>query len=433
MKTLNIILILLFGFHFIGFGQDTIIRKDIGPKAIAFGKLTGIHYNAAIIYIANRHFTQTLNFTAEEFKILDTLILRDTSTYKINDTDINLKVYNSINLNVTGQSIKYLTMNLLNCKSINIQDVSIDKFFVYNRYNDPKFPEDTIIPNFKIQNGTFEHFSLMKSANNFTIDSSKIHNMLVTYSNLKNTFILKNSKIDTIEFLSSTLPDTSIFKNLDLTNMTGFIDLTKLVIPENSDKLLILGNIDFSKFKIPFTKCTIVIDAESDYEDQITLYQTVINKLKVLGLNKKAEVLDKKYQEIQYLQKGKYVINIVSKYWWDYGYNKGLIFTNSCVLFFIFFIINLSLFDKLIEVYIPDNIKIYYNNLNRNSHNTNTLKTTIVKTPIVLLYTAFIFWGFKLDLKEIKIKNWFSISLIILEYTIGIICLAYLANYIISK
>jgi len=51
----------------------------------------------------------------------------------------------------------------------------------------------------------------------------------------------------------------------------------------------------------------------------------------------------------------------------------------------------------------------------------------------VLLYTAFIFWGLKLDVKELVIKKWWAIILIVFEYSIGVVCLAYIANFIITK
>jgi hypothetical protein len=49
------------------------------------------------------------------------------------------------------------------------------------------------------------------------------------------------------------------------------------------------------------------------------------------------------------------------------------------------------------------------------------------------LYTTFVFWGLKLDLKELEIKKPLYMTILIGQYITGLVCLAYIANYIISK
>ena len=49
------------------------------------------------------------------------------------------------------------------------------------------------------------------------------------------------------------------------------------------------------------------------------------------------------------------------------------------------------------------------------------------------LYTGFVFWGVKLSIDKLKIKNVYLAVWIIFQYSAGVICLAYLANYIITK
>ncbi len=183
------------------------------------------------------------------------------------------------------------------------------------------------------------------------------------------------------------------------------IDFTTTKTKRNTN--IFLSNVDFQKLKIPLDRFTINIANDQSYEQKKILYQQSLNALKSNGLSEKYEDLDKKYQREQLLHNHHPVINFISKYWWDYGYNKRMIFTNSCILFFFFFIINLIFFDKLTKAYLPNNIEVYYYNLNRTSRYRNKVNEIVVKSPIILLYTAFVFWGFKLDLKEIKIKNWF--------------------------
>jgi hypothetical protein len=213
--------------------------------------------------------------------------------------------------------------------------------------------------------------------------------------------------------------------------MTSYLDFRNCSAAKNAT--MILRYVDFEKLKIPLDRFTIKVDDNQTYEQQIILYQQVLNALKENGLAKKYESMDKDYQQLQLIHNERPIINLLEKHWWDYGYNKALIFRNSLIFFGVFLFINLLLFKHLIKVYLPANIEEYYNNLKNDSGHTNKVKIAIYTIPCILLYTAFIFWGLKLDVKDLKVKHWLSLTLIIVEYSVGIICLAYLANYVLSK
>lgn len=427
MKRFITIAFILFGFQLLGYSQDTIISKA-GSKIIEPSDYYTYEFQS--IEITNRYFPQKLNFKYNSPDSASGVFpLKKKSTYNITSKDVRIKINDSRGLNIVSDYLllKNVEIEIIQSKLLTINGITSEILRISN------LPSAKIFPNYTLANSEIKYGQFFGNFDKFIVTDTHLKSLDFNGFSIKNTFVIRNSKIDGMKIQYSNFPDTIVLNNLDLSDMSEYIDLTGSQKTNNPNKLLVLGNIDFSKLKIPLTKYTIKIDDNGEYEDQITLYQTVINKLKELGLNKKAEVLDKRYQEIQYKHNNNYLINIVSRYWWDYGYNKSKVFTNSCILFFIFFIINMLFFDNLLKVYLPNNIEEYYYNLNRTSNYSTKLKRIIGKTPIMLLYTAFIFWGLKLDVKDLKVKHWPSLTLIIVEYSVGIICLAYLANYVLSK
>ena len=86
----------------------------------------------------------------------------------------------------------------------------------------------------------------------------------------------------------------------------------------------------------------------------------------------------------------------------------------------------------------PENIAEYNNGVTDNGIKSNGDKSTKSKRKrkhlaCVFFYTGFVFWGLSLDIKELKFNSWRALILLITEYSFGVICLAYLANYIITN
>jgi hypothetical protein len=96
-------------------------------------------------------------------------------------------------------------------------------------------------------------------------------------------------------------------------------------------------------------------------------------------------------------------------------------------------VINFICFDKLIKIgyMLPKFQKAnsYFNSKYRN----NQLKLILKKTPCVIIYTCMIFWGIRLEREKVGIDNFGVFFYIIVQYVVGLICLAYIANWIISN
>ncbi|MGF7075327.1 hypothetical protein [Mucilaginibacter sp. 3215] len=340
---------------------------------------------------------------------------------------IELAIINSKSIILTGAIAPPIDLTIENSHNISIKKLISSEVKINNQENNKL--------DIKIENSSIDDLSFGYHANNIEIKNSIFGKLFIRGSTISKTLVIKNISINTLSFTNTILPDTVIISNIDFEKESRDVNFDDIDFANNYSRVLKIGNIDLERFKIPYDKYKIIIDETTKYEQRLMIYQKVLNKLREQGLFEKFEVLDKSYQEVKLVHNGHYIINFISKNWWDYGYNKSKVTINAFILYLIFFLINLLLFDTITKVYYPSNIESYIHNkaIHDKVFHKNKLTQLITKSPSVLLYTAFIFWGLKLDLKELKIKNWWALILIVFEYTIGVICLAYIANYIITK
>jgi hypothetical protein len=179
---------------------------------------------------------------------------------------------------------------------------------------------------------------------------------------------------------------------------------------------------------------------QSSKEKKRGTYEKLLVRAKEEGYMRSYEIIDKRYREFQYLNKDSWKIwfglqNWIDKTWWDYGYNKQLIFRNTLVLFFVFVFFNIFLIKKMVrDVYVDkkilkllkyeDPIPVF-----------NFLK----KIPLSVYYTSIIFFVVSISLKRVKYKEnlqgfncrwlfYFGIM-----YLTGLVCLGYLVNFVITN
>jgi len=166
----------------------------------------------------------------------------------------------------------------------------------------------------------------------------------------------------------------------------------------------------------------------------ITITKWIKDKQDSSHYERGLELVDKDLKHLTYINAKTYVGAIlglmqdrIAKYWWDYGYDKGLVVSNSIVHMVIFFWINLFFYNELLDTY---NLAVF-EEARKDINSISVSRHFNVTFFYCLYFTGTIFWGIKLDVDKISLKNMWLVSLIILEYIAGIICLAYLANYII--
>ena len=182
------------------------------------------------------------------------------------------------------------------------------------------------------------------------------------------------------------------------------------------------------------------------YDDDINsdmktnTYERLLKTQKDNGFTSSYEKLDKDYAEFKYIKSGKYsffggwILNMVNKYWWGYGYDKTLIIVNTLLIFVLFSLINCIFFPWILNIYEVHNIK----SLGAAVTAKNVILQRIKIVPIAFFYTGLIFFGLKFSTENLKYKEnligwrFFNLVYFFVIYISGLVCLGYLANFILS-
>jgi hypothetical protein len=185
-------------------------------------------------------------------------------------------------------------------------------------------------------------------------------------------------------------------------------------------------DLKYQNYKVYFPKALGLI-----FEDKVSEYQRILDYFQKRGMFQSYEKLDKEFKAFKYTDEGLWyggVFNWLDKYWWDYGYNKFLVVRNAILLNLFFFLINIFLYGKLLnQTYTLDKFLDIERNMNH-----VTIHDKIRRLSYIFLYTGYIFWGLKLDIENVNIWKARLFYYVLFQYMVGVVCLAYLANLIIT-
>jgi hypothetical protein len=119
------------------------------------------------------------------------------------------------------------------------------------------------------------------------------------------------------------------------------------------------------------------------------------------------------------------------KTWWNnYGFDKYKIFYTAAWLFLGVVILNMLFFKFILAAYSFTHIETIYQSY---AGVRNPYLRFLMRVPIYILYSGYIFFGLKLDLKDLNLDKMVVACLVIFEYGLGIVVIGYVANLIISK
>lgn len=237
-----------------------------------------------------------------------------------------------------------------------------------------------------------------------------------------------------------TLPDTLKIFQVDLSKLEGDFDLhTSTNFSSNKIHFVSFWKTDISKINIHYENFKLIFPTNEriQFEEKVSVYQDLLNNFTKRGAIQSYEKLDKEFKKFKYTKDGKsffgHILNCVDSIWWDYGYNKFLIIRNAVLLYFFFFLINIRLYKSLVqEVYVLDKFAKKNEEITR-QYQGRPLESLGVELPYIFLYTGYIFWGWKLDMHAISVNRIGLFSYVLFQYLVGIVCLAYIANLIITK
>jgi hypothetical protein len=255
------------------------------------------------------------------------------------------------------------------------------------------------------------------------VSSQQIEELSISNSYLTDTCILKCDSASSFTF-----------NDVRFKSLTGTLKLANAKL----NAILKLRKVDVSKFDFDyshfhFLPCDVngYTDKNEWYSDVTSIYQNIISSQKRLNNFEgvKSATIELAKFEDQQSTLG-FIVTPVKAWWNNYGTEKSKVVRSSFELFLIFFLLNLIWFKKILENYDVAGIKEVKNEVDRFTSRNKRVSRNVI---LCLIYTGVIFYGVKFDFKDLKIKLLPIVFLLFVEYILGLIALAYIANLIISK
>lgn len=293
--------------------------------------------------------------------------------------------------------------------------------------------EDDSLSYLSISNGDFGSLSFKNShITNLAIGLDTLRSLHI-YDSLTriNRLTIVHSFIN--EIAINYLADTLVLIDIRADPPLNFKGAIGSSIRNRIHHLRILSK-DVDKIDFEYHYFKLYFRGDDSYDDKIGVYTALLESFKRKGYSSSFEKLDKEFQEFKHKESGRfgYFLNWIDQNWWGYGYNKFLVVRNAAILNLLFFLINIFLFDNLINHGYNLQKFVRVNSSINKKFSTNRFKRTLAKSPYVFLYTCYIFWGLRLDINNLGIHKVRLFMYVLFQYIVGIICLAYFANLIIT-
>lgn len=225
---------------------------------------------------------------------------------------------------------------------------------------------------------------------------------------------------------------------LNLSNMVkikGVVDLTGAKKPLSQGKCqLILIGADLSKIKFRYGQVHIAFPPTASHEQKMAVYEGALNMLTQNGFKESYRQVMREYQQYRYHREGRWLVNIIQDYGWDYGFDPERIFYWIFVILLFFTSVNTLFYRSLVEQVMD--LPFLRGRTKSKIIENNIILRYIFYFPMTFIYTIFFlfssFFGFKNELGDLKSKSlWVNIYIVISMFT-GVICSFFILNYLIG-
>lgn len=189
--------------------------------------------------------------------------------------------------------------------------------------------------------------------------------------------------------------------------------------------------LDYIHFKLYFSnsKEGTVNNGIVSEDEKNMVYEGLLNNFKSHGQIESYKLLDIEYQEFKIHNSNHRFYKWLFKYWWNYGYNKEYIFywTGFFLLLFTcftyFFIYSLNT-----KIYAVEKIPV-----NESWEKKLSIKDIKNRLWFSLMYTSTVFFKLTVKIENLEFKHKRGTFYIMVMYTIGLLCIAYMANFVLQK
>jgi hypothetical protein len=272
---------------------------------------------------------------------------------------------------------------------------------------------------------TFHHqvdFSFATFSKSLTLRQLDLHDSA--------TFLFYSARLPRLIDLSvnSYIPHEIDLLTANLNPLNGMPDVIHNIYLYKSDISKI--HFDYIHFKLLFTNPISHHKLTPDATKSI--YEQVLKNFKDRGQEISYENLDIEYQDYKWGDENiwwKKQFGKLIKWWWNYGYSKENVFFHSAYFVFLFTLLNFFILNLLQDVYnvskIPKTRKLRFKNYR--------VAQLLLRLWYSFAYTSTIFFKLSIKTEEIDFKHAVRSLYILFIYTLGLICLAYMANFVLQK
>jgi uncharacterized protein YjbI with pentapeptide repeats len=257
-----------------------------------------------------------------------------------------------------------------------------------------------------------------------------------------------------LDFTGAVLPDTLDFSAVN--HIPDDIDLTtaNFTDPTHFDSagrlpyrkhVIYLYKSDISRFHLDYahfkllTDSTLFVDSTLDLrrtgiteDDADGMYEALLNNFKSRGQNESYKLLDIEYQKFKWQYGWASPLAWLPERWWNFGYNKEYIFYWTGVFLLLFTCITFFILDYLnTRVYAMKNVPPLGRPFDR--HSAVYVRNLGKRLWYAFVYSANIFFRLTLKIEELHYNKFWATLYVMLMYTLGLVCLAYMANFVLQK
>ncbi len=250
---------------------------------------------------------------------------------------------------------------------------------------------------------------------------------------------LQVSPATQIIFSGTILPDTLNF-SFNTQKLISAIDLTAARFVDSGElqekpHYVILFKTDISQLHLDYIHFRLLIPDSIQVPDEIhqhrisddekeSMYEGLLNNFSLHGQKESYRRLDIEYQRFKYHRNWWTVpVAWAQRFWWNFGYDKELVFLWTIIFFLVFTTINYFFLFKLNEyVYTVDRIPATSEGISKRR-----------RYWYSFVYTALIFFKVTLNTDKLKFNHIWGTIYVMVMYASGLVCLAYIANFIIQK
>ncbi len=250
-----------------------------------------------------------------------------------------------------------------------------------------------------------------------------------------------------LRFRNTVFPDTVVFaynyrnfKEIDFTT-ADFTDTSRFDYNTDTVKptYIFLYKTDISKLRLDYVHFKLLLPDSTinnlnrkkfiSIDEKESMYEALLNNFKAHGQQESYKLCDIEYQTFRWKHSwGKWFVWL-PRWWWNFGYDRQLIFSRTLLLISIFTLITYFFIYYLnSEVYRLENVPV-----DARWQKKFSLQDFGNRLWYSLIYTSTIFFKLTLQVDKVNFQKKPGTAYLISVYIVGLICLAYMANYVLQK